>query len=239
MFINWSRASTCLLLLFLSLKSVVTLGARDEVAASPSIDAVPSPLRPRSRTKEHALATIDGVNTPVNNAFTQSDCTDSFVSVCVVSAFNIIFNTLRPDSSIPFQMRLPRIMWEITLFTIANMTRKHNVSPSTYILLALTTASTAAVDIFLWAPLFGVFTKFETCTGGLWWTGRPYQCQTDYVKGIGRLMVSAQSLCTGIVYLVSAINAWGAFTAMRDEQKIKQHIRAMEIVERGREHAHR
>lgn len=181
----------------------------------------------RIETKTKKVISTTQAQNQVKNAFTHDSSTESFVSVCYVSAFKIIFNMLRPDELIPLQGRLPRIMWEIIFFTIADLTRRPSVSPATYILLALTTATTAVVDIFLWAPIFGVAAKFETCKGGFF--SRRYQCQRDYVKGFGRLMVSTQSLCTGIVYLVAAIHAWSVLTAVRDEQKLQQQIRAMEI----------
>jgi hypothetical protein len=50
---------------------------------------------------------------------------------------------------------------------------------------------TALIDIFVWAPSFALFARFETCTGGGFMSGRPRACTSDYVKGIGRLFVSA------------------------------------------------
>lgn len=123
-------------------------------------------------------------------------------------------------------------MWELVLFSIASGAGKTNTPPATYILLALVTSMTAVIDIFIWAPFFGAIAKFETCSGG-WWTGRPHTCQTDYIKGMGRIMVSIQSLLTGVVYLAASIHAWGAFTAFRDEQKVEQRIRAMEMAGRS------
>ena len=57
-----------------------------------------------------------------------------------------------------------------------------------YVLLSIMTATTALIDIFIWAPLFATFSSFETCSGG-WFTGKPYVCVKDYTKGWSRLVV--------------------------------------------------
>mmetsp|Transcript_516 Transcript_516/g.755 ORF Transcript_516/g.755 Transcript_516/m.755 type:complete len:137 (-) Transcript_516:747-1157(-) len=114
-------------------------------------------------------------------------------------------------------------MWELAIATVATVAspqagRGRHSSPATYLLLSLMTAPTSIVDIFWWSPLFAYFASFTTCTGGGWFDRSQRICQHDYVKGLGRLLVSAQSMGTGVFYLMTAITAWGAFVAVRDEQ---------------------
>lgn len=119
-------------------------------------------------------------------------------------------------------------MWELAIAIVASMasttgpqTERSSTLPNyskIYLLLTLMTGSTSLIDIFWWSPLFAYVASFTTCTGGGWFDRSPRICQRDYVKGFGRLLVSAQSMGTGIFYLMTAITAWGAFVVVRDQQ---------------------
>jgi hypothetical protein len=96
----------------------------------------------------------------------------------------------------PSQARMPRVLWEICIATVATSANASN--PSVCLLLCLMMIPTALIDIFVWAPSFALFARFETCTGGGFMSGRPRVCNSDYVKGLGRLFVSAIFLTTRI-----------------------------------------
>jgi hypothetical protein len=83
-------------------------------------------------------------------------------------------------------MRMPRICWEACIRIVAQSAKKE---PSNMFLLSLMLGTTALLDIFLWGPIFGAFTSFETCLGGGWFTRQPRVCSTDYTKGIGGMVV--------------------------------------------------
>lgn len=107
---------------------------------------------------------------------------------------------------------------------VAKLAMQESSVAATFLLLALMTFTTALTDIFVYAPAFAMFASFETCNAsGGWFTGKPYkyECFKDYSKGVGRLLVSAQSLFTGLFYLATSISAWGAFAAVRDRQQLE------------------
>jgi len=86
---------------------------------------------------------------------------------------------------------------------------------------------TALVDIFVWAPAFAAFATFETCTGGGIMSRQPRVCVSDYVKGVGRLFVSVQSLLTGVLYLFAAVVSWTVFAESRDSSVARKNAQAM------------
>ena len=86
---------------------------------------------------------------------------------------------------------------------------------------------TALIDIFIWSPSFAMFAKFETCTGGGFISRQPRVCTSDYIKGIGRLLVSIQSLLTGVVYLFASVVSWITFIESRDSSIARKNARAM------------
>jgi len=159
------------------------------------------------------------------NVFTGDRDTD-FIIVSWVACANVLVNALRRDSAILWQARVPRVMWEVAIGTVALRATSPRASPALYLLLAAMTATTAVVDIFVWAPIFAYFADFRTCEGG-WFSRAPRACRVDYTKGLGRLFVSAQSLSTGVFYLYTAITALGALVAVRDDQIIKRDAAAL------------
>lgn len=101
--------------------------------------------------------------------------------------------------------------------------------------------TTALTDIFLWAPLFSLFTSFETCTGPTSWFqwtvsssnhNNHKHCYTDVTKGLSRLIVVVQCMVCGLVYLATGIVAWNAYLSHRDEVRIVRHMQAMQQMER-------
>ena len=142
-----------------------------------------------------------------------------------IAAANLIINVLRPDPTISIQMRVPRLIWEMTIMVLAK-TATITTVPAVYLLLAFILGSTAVVDLFVWAPLFATFASFETCEGiGFF---QPRKCRSDYTKGVGRMLVVVQCISTGLFYLMSAISAMGSFTTIREEQKVQRQVRAMQ-----------
>jgi hypothetical protein len=156
-----------------------------------------------------------------NPVFSPSNPPSCYNAVILVAFANIIWNTLRPDEIISWPMRLPRLLWEMTIVVVAKIASHESASilPSmVHLLLSILLGSTALVDLFFWAPVFGFLTSFETCHGGLF---QPRQCQSDYFKGLGRLIVIFQCFVTGLVYLNTSIVAIGRFLKIREEQKIR------------------
>mmetsp|Transcript_4871 Transcript_4871/g.5841 ORF Transcript_4871/g.5841 Transcript_4871/m.5841 type:complete len:271 (-) Transcript_4871:819-1631(-) len=164
------------------------------------------------------------------NAFTIDQKEARFEGVVFVAFLNILLNTMRPDEDISWQMRFPRFCWELSVALVASCTNhQKRTAPAVYLLLSLMTGSTALVDVFVWAPIFAYTASFETCTGGGLFSRQPKVCYPDYAKGFGRLIVSGQSLFTGLYYLMTAIMAWGAYTSVRDQQKVERHIQAIQL----------
>ena len=159
------------------------------------------------------------------NLYLRTHQRTSFDAVSYVAAANLIINVLRPDPTISIQMRVPRLIWEMTIMVLAK-TATITTVPAVYLLLAFILGSTAVVDLFVWAPLFATFASFETCEGiGFF---QPRKCRSDYTKGVGRMLVVVQCISTGLFYLMSAISAMGSFTTIREEQKVQRQVRAMQ-----------
>ena len=198
-----------------------------EASAFPESTALSPPVGSggaMSCTTQEEVVLLDKSQTCAEgNLYLRTDHRTSFDTVSVIAAFNIVLNLMRPDPSISIQMRIPRLIWEITILVLAK-TASNTAVPAVYLLLACILASTAFVDLFVWAPLFATFAHFKTCEGGLF---HPRTCRSDYTKGVGRMMVAIQCLGTGLFYLLSAIAAMGSFTTMREEQKVDRQARAM------------
>lgn len=105
---------------------------------------------------------------------------------CDIFFSELFFHVLSFHSS--SQARLPHVLWEICIAIVATSANASN--PSLCLLLCLMMIPTALIDIFVWAPSFALFARFETYTGGGFMSGRPRVCTPDYVKGTGRLFVS-------------------------------------------------
>lgn len=181
--------------------------------------------RLESNSRNHALTNRH------NNRMRESPSTSTdvtFTPVIAVSSINLILNVLRPDASIAWQARFPRILWEVCIATVSSFAGPSR--PSTCLLLSLMLVPTALIDIFIWAPGFALFAEFETCTGGGFFSRQPEVCTPDYVKGIGRLFVTVQSILTGLVYLSAAIISWGIFADARDSKIAKQNANALSDV---------
>ena len=121
---------------------------------------------------------------------------------------------------------MPRALWELCISIIAK-SANDTTNPSVCLLLCMMVLPTALIDIFVWAPSFALFANFETCTGGGLLSRQPRICTSDYVKGIGRLFVSVQSLLTGVLYLFSAVVSWITFAESRDSSIAKKNADAM------------
>jgi hypothetical protein len=180
--------------------------------------------RPKNRAVDAISSAHLNDKPPPGNSYLETSVQTSFASVVVVAAANLCLNILRPDPFVSWQMKVPRILWEIAIMAVA-MTATDTALPAMYVLLAVVLGSTAMVDLFFWAPLYATFSQFESCRGGIF-TKRV--CRSDYTKGIGRLVVVFQCVGTGFFYLMSAITAMGSFTALRDAQKIERHLRTMQ-----------
>lgn len=162
---------------------------------------------------------------PTNERIVQS-ALSQFQSASVVASLNAVLFALRPDPTISWQLRIPRVLWEIAIAVIAKSTARQ-LSPGLCLLLAIMTGTTALTDVFVWAPIYSNMADFETCYGG-WFTGEEYRCYKDYTKGFSRLLVVFQSLVGGLIYLFTAIAAFTSYTAFRDEQKVLRQNRVQQ-----------
>ena len=148
-----------------------------------------------------------------------------FRSAIYVAIANILLFALRPEESMHWFTRVPRLLWEFSLLSILTWASLL-VAPPLYLLVATMAFSTAMVDVFFWAPIYAFFTSFETCTT----EGPPIRrffltheettrCVTDLAKGLSRGAVTILAVFGGLVYWGTAMDAWSAYVACRDEQK--------------------
>mmetsp|Transcript_2264 Transcript_2264/g.4591 ORF Transcript_2264/g.4591 Transcript_2264/m.4591 type:complete len:288 (+) Transcript_2264:161-1024(+) len=140
-----------------------------------------------------------------------------FDAAIYIASANMLVFSLRPDPHVAWFARIPRLLWEASLLVIAKAASS-TISPSLYILLCIMTLSTSLVDVFVWAPMYAFFVSFETCSGGGFFSEG--HCVTDRSKGFSRMAVSIVCILGGVIYLMTAVQAWGAFISYRDEQKI-------------------
>lgn len=163
---------------------------------------------------------------PPPNAFVPAQEEASFRSVQLVSLINVLLNTFRTDDWIPIGLRMPRLLWEITIFLVATIANEaQQQAPGLYLLLFMLLVSTAMTDLFFWAPLFATFHSFgpsQKCSGG--WT-RPRICREEHSS---RWVVVLQCMINGFVYMMKAIDAMGCFTSQRDAQKVERHVQMMQ-----------
>jgi hypothetical protein len=164
-----------------------------------------------------------------------SEAKIQFQAVIFVATANVLINALRPDPYILWPMRLPRILWELSVMAVAKAASQ-SVSPSCYLMLALMMITTSLVDIFIWAPVFAAFASFESCTGGEGWLwfqqDDPVVCHTDYIQGHGRVLVTIQSMVGGVIYLSTGIVAWNCYKACRDHERVEREVCILDKWER-------
>ena len=148
-----------------------------------------------------------------------------FRSAIYVAIANILLFALRPEETMHWFTRVPRLLWEFSLLSILTWASLLVARPL-YLLVATMAFSTAMVDVFFWAPIYDFFTSFETCTT----EGPPIlrfflaheettRCVTDLAKGLSRGAVTILAVFGGLVYWGTAMDAWSAYVACRDEQK--------------------
>jgi hypothetical protein len=138
-----------------------------------------------------------------------------------VAVINVIVNSLRIDSSIPWPLRLPRLLWEVAIALLAHKCAVHH-SPVFCISLAFVTFSTAIIDLFMWTPLFAALASFQPCTTKRWWFEDARTCSTIELRG--HVVAMIQCMATGFVYLITAITAYAILRAQRDEQHIEREL---------------
>lgn len=156
--------------------------------------------------------------------------TNQLLLAMFTSIINVLINSLRPDDSIPWFVRVPRILWEFCVAVIC-MTASSSPSTTSSVLFLLSGMlfSTAVTDIFFWAPLFAMFVEFETCTGGGLFglfRGKPRVCYEDVTKGYGRVLVSIQAVLSGLIYMYTAIVTWktAAISSGFEHERRKQDV---------------
>jgi len=154
----------------------------------------------------------------------------------VTAIVNLLINGLRPDAWLPWHLRVPRILWELLIATTAKVAAGNtklwqfygadgvgggSSSITVYLLLlTLMTSCTGIIDIFFWAPIASASIKFESCTGGGWFSKVPQQCTPDPVKGYGRLLVTIQCVVSGFIYLKTAVLAWDTHSRIQRREKM-------------------
>jgi hypothetical protein len=138
-----------------------------------------------------------------------------------VAVINVLINSLRTDSSIPWPLRLPRLLWEMAIALLAHGCAMHH-SPVFCISFAFVTFSTAIIDLFMWTPLFAALASFQPCTTKRWRFEDARTCSTIELRG--HVFAMIQCMVTGFVYLITAITAYAILRAQRDEQHIEREI---------------
>lgn len=177
---------------------------------------------------ESSATLSDG--TSVERIRRPSFMTNQLLLAMFTSIINVLINSLRPDDSIPWFVRVPRILWEFCVAVIC-MTASSSPSTTSSVLFLLSGMlfSTAVTDIFFWAPLFAMFVEFETCTGGGLFglfRGKPRVCYEDVTKGYGRVLVSIQAVLSGLIYMYTAIVTWktAAISSGFEHERRKQDV---------------
>jgi hypothetical protein len=140
---------------------------------------------------------------------------------------NLVFNLLRPDSWLPFAVRLPRFIWETAIMTTC---RSAHHSTSSLLVLAIMTLAAALMDMFVGAPVAALFVTWETCEGGRLFRRKPQICYPDPMKGYGRLLVTLQCAFTGVVYLETAMLCYDAYQRRQREETVGLQKQAVQEV---------
>lgn len=182
------------------------------------VDSKPSTAAPLVSNRTIVVETRDMT--------TAAPAKSQFQGAMYVATANVLLNTLRPDPRIQWTMRLPRVLWELSIMLVANAASQ-TISPSLYLLFAVMMATTGLIDVFVWAPAFAAFANFKTCTGG-WWFSDNQVCHTDYIKGFGRILVVVQSAMGGLFYLSTGIVAWICYITCRDQQRVQRELEILD-----------
>ena len=151
-----------------------------------------------------------------------------FAIVWKIAIFNVLFSVLRPDPYISWSLKIPRVLWELSIASLTKSTVSTAVDPlsplsSRFVLIAMMLIPTALLDIFLWSPVFAAMVEFKSCQGG-WFTGQPYQCHVDPMKGYGRLAVVVQSLFGGLLYLFAGISSLNFHSNQLHRQRLAREV---------------
>lgn len=146
-------------------------------------------------------------------------------ALALVASGNIVLNILRPDPWVTFEMRLPRLLWELALIALALVGM---AQPMALLVLALMTACTAMVDVFFWAPLLAFGVTWEECTGGGWFSSQPRVCTSSYTTGFSRLFASIQSMVGGTFYLVTAVTCWRTYWEIQQNRNLQKQQMVMQ-----------
>jgi len=88
-----------------------------------------------------------------------------------------------------YQWRVPRLMWETSIFATTMLVRWVS-SPILHLFLAIILGTTGLIDMFFWSPWFGLVAEFDECTGGFFSKRVCTPHFYSWEKGYGRLMVS-------------------------------------------------
>ena len=210
-----------LLFLFLHLWDVyASSSARRDV---PYVErALPVSIHPREH-RERKIPYLSNTKAIIAQAVPQFRLTAS------VAVINVLVNSLRTDSSIPWPLRLPRLLWEMAIALLAHCSSMHH-SPVFSMSLAFMTFSTALIDLFMWAPLFAAIASFQPCPKQ-WWSDHARTCTTNNdVRG--HVLVMIQCMLTGFVYLMTSITAYAVVRAQRDEQHIERELVVQRHIEK-------
>lgn len=219
-------------LLFFILASIFSLpvhALRVNERCIPSKTAIHDKFPPEGATTKHHPIVVSPesqdalISLPQNH---HRKLQQTLRSLTIVSAINVLINLFRPDPAVPIPARLPRVCWEFCIGFIGTCAQFGEGS-ILLLFLALMLFPTAFMDVFVWGPLFGVFTDFETCTGGGWFSNKPQICVTDYSKGLGRLVAMLQSVFGGLFYLLAATICWSEYWKVQGD---KQALRSARFI---------
>lgn len=213
------RPRKSLSILVCCLRAAAASAIQDNARTSVNVrnsEAKVNRFRLQERLASNALSISHRQEPPPANLYLDSHERTSFAAVTLVAAANLLFNIIRPDPNISLQMKIPRVIWEGTIMILATIAT-HTTMPAVYLLLACVLGWTAIVDLFLWTPIFAFFSHFQSA----------------------RLLVVVQCIVSGLFYLLSAITAMGCFTTIREEQKLRRQIRAMQLWDEQAAASHR
>jgi hypothetical protein len=214
-----------------STRSLELLNDRSNHGRSVAAPVVVAPAHQQQRQQQgdhHVISSVTTLRDSIDDD-RQKRLERQLQKTSILAFANLVFNLLRPDSWLPFAVRLPRFIWETAIMTTC---RSAHHSTSSLLVLAIMTLAAALMDMFVGAPVAALFVTWETCEGGrLFRRNKPQTCYPDPMKGYGRLLVTLQCALTGVVYLETAMLCYDAYQRRQREETIGlQKQAAQEVI---------
>lgn len=194
-------------------------------------------------SESHALlhATPDTVATKIPQWY--------MLTIAGVSLADTLVNLSRPDKHACILAekcpgaRVQRALWNIIMAFLGVGCTNPSVDTGLLFLFSIMLYCTAFVDLFWWAPMYGIATEWQTCKCEEWtFFGifcKKNTCVDDYSKALEKMGVVFQALFTGLFFLRSAIKISRVLQESRDARKINRQVQAQMYYANAVTQAHR